>query len=194
MNVGRDKKLSCQMESQWVQKICEGDTDAFRELFCFYCQSLIYFANRYVKDIHISENIVQDVFLKVWSNRSKLDSTLSIKAYLYKAVRNRSLKHLKHLKIENRDSGKLMSLYTKVRTPEDEWHNIELNRAIHQTINKLPTKCRIIFCMNRFDYLTYAEIAEIQNISVKTVETHMGRALKFLRKHLSHFLTTLITF
>jgi len=74
------------------------------------------------------------------------------------------------------------------KTPEDERQEKEIAAAIYQAIEALPEKCRILFSMNRFDHLTYAEIAQIQEISIKTVETQMGRALKFLRQHLAHLL------
>ena len=78
--------------------------------------------------------------------------------------------------------------FPRPKTPEDEWRQKEIAAAVYQAIEALPEKTRILFSMNRFDHLTYAEIAEIQGISIKTVETQMGRALKFLRNRLAHLL------
>lgn len=176
-------------ESQWIQKIRSGDAKAFEELFLIYCQLLIHFVHRYVRDTQIAENIVQDVFLKIWMNRSDLNPSLNIKTYLYTAVKNRALNHLRHADVEHRNAENLRSMNYPVRTPEDEWHEQELKASVQKAIEELPEKCRIIFSMSRFDSLTYAEIAEIQDISIKTVETQMGRALKTLRKRLIHLLS-----
>jgi RNA polymerase sigma-70 factor (ECF subfamily) len=171
-----------------VEKIRAGDAAAFERLFTMYCQPLIRFARRYVQDTGVAENIVQDVFLNIWSNRSRLDPSSKIRTYLYTAVRNQALKHLRHLDVEQRAAERLQPMDHPARTPEHERHDREIAAAVHQSLEALPEKCRIIFSMNRFDHLTYAEIAEIQGISIKTVETQMGRALKFLRKRLAHLL------
>ncbi len=176
------------VESGWVEQMRNGDAAAFEKLFNLYCQPLINFARRYVRDTPVAENVVQDVFLKIWTNRSRLDPALSIKTYLYTAVRNQALKHLRHENVERRGAEDLKPFTPAARTPEDEWNEREIAESIHHAIDELPEKCRIIFSMNRFDNLTYAEIAGIQNISIKTVETQMGRSLKFLRKRLNHFL------
>lgn len=154
-----------------------------------YCQPLIHFVRRYVGDTQIAENIVQDVFLKIWLNRSDLNPSLNIKTYLYTAVKNQALNHLRHAEVVQRNAENLRPMNGPVRTPEDEWHEQELIASIQKAIEELPEKCRIIFSMSRYDHLTYAEIAEIQNISIKTVETQMGRALKHLRKRLIHLLS-----
>jgi RNA polymerase sigma-70 factor (ECF subfamily) len=167
-----------QHESEWVEKIRYGDAEAFEHLFKTHCKPLINFARRFV----------QDVFLKIWSIRKELNPTLNIKSYLYTAVKNGALKQLRNEAVERRGADRLQSLVPDTLTPEDEWHEKEIAASVHEAIQELPEKCRIIFSMNRFDRLTYAEIADILNLSIKTVETQMGRALKFLRKRLSHFL------
>jgi RNA polymerase sigma-70 factor (ECF subfamily) len=177
-----------QPESEWIEKIRDGETDAFEKLFYKYCQPLINFAFRYVQDTPIAENIVQNVFLKIWSSRTKLDSSLNIKTYLFTAVKNQALKHLRHVKVEKSSIVDLQLSVDPVKTPENAWKEKELIASVQQAIKELPEKCRIIFSMNRFDQLTYAEIANILKLSIKTVETQMGRALQFLRKRLSHFL------
>ncbi len=180
------------MESEWIEKIAKGDHVAFERLFTYYCQPLINFACRYVKNTDIAENIVQDIFVKIWQNRTQLDPSSDIKIYLYTAVKNQSYKYFRHLDVKRRATENLPFVQQSVKTPEDERNEKEIITAINKAIEKLPKKARIIFSMNRFDNLTYKEIAKIQNISVKTVETHMGRALKFLRDHLSHLLVNIL--
>jgi len=104
-------------------------------------------------------------------------------------VKNRSLKHLRHIRVERSASENIRQIQQPSITQEIESQQKETAEMINEAIKKLPEKARIIFSMNKFDNLTYKEIAKIQNISVKTVETHMGRALKFLRDNLSHLLS-----
>jgi RNA polymerase sigma-70 factor, ECF subfamily len=179
------------IETEWCEKLRNGDENAFKELFVAYCQSLINFACRFVKDVSIAENIVQDVFLKVWMNRSQLDVSLNFKSYIYTAVKNQALKHLKHEDVVRHSSEIIKAERSFVKTPEDEMSESELKNSFYQAIDELPEKCRLIFSLNRFDKFTYAEIADLLDISIKTVETQMGRALKYLRKRLIHFLAIL---
>jgi RNA polymerase sigma-70 factor (ECF subfamily) len=184
--------MQTQLDSEWIEKIARGDRIAFEKLFTFYCQPLINFARRYVKDTHIAENIAQDVFVKIWQNRSRLDPSSDIKIYLYTAVKNQSYNYFRHLDVKRRAVENLNLVQQSVKTPEDERNEKEIITTINKAIEKLPKKARIIFSMNRFDNLTYKEIARIQNISVKTVETHMGRALKSLRDQLAHLLVNIL--
>ena len=181
-----------QIDSKLIEKIVRGDSASFQRLFSLYCQPLINFAQRYIKDIHIAENIVQDVFVQIWQNRIQLDPSFNIKIYLYTAVKNRAYKHFRSLDVQRRARENLNLEWPAVKTPEDEMYQKEIKTAINRAIEKLPEKTRTVFSMNRFDDLTYKEIARILNISIKTVETHMGRALKHLRNQLAHLLTFII--
>jgi len=179
-------------ESELVEQVRAGNAGAFENLFKIYCQPLINFAQRYVNDTQTAENIVQDVFVKIWQNRENLNPSSNIKSYLYIAARNQSLKHLRHLKIVRRSEEDVEKFEKIVATPEDNYDERVIATSIQKAVDRLPEKCRLIFSLNRYNRLTYREIAEIQNISIKTVETQMGRALKFLRSSLSHFLTGLL--
>jgi len=171
-------------ESEWIIKIRESDAGAFKNLFETYCQALIYFARRYVKNTQVAENIVQDVFLRIWLNRTKLNPALKIKSYLYKAVKNQAMQHLRKAKFENQREN-IQALDSSAKSPEDILNEKEIAKSVQRAISELPSQSRLIFTMSKYSNLTYLEIAEIQNISIKTVETHMGRALKFLRKRLA---------
>ena len=182
------KIVQTRTEQEWVRKIRQGDGAAFEMLFRSYCQPLIRFVRRYVGDTSMAEDLVQDVFLAVWSNRSRLDPAASMKVYLYAAARNRALKHLRHGAVERRSAGDVERTLPRQKTPADELQGKELAGAVAEAIEALPERTRIVFSMNRFDRLTYAEIAGIQGVSIKTVETQMGRALKSLRDRLAHCL------
>lgn len=171
-----------------VNKIRIGNTTAFQELFNLYCQQLINFSRNYVKDKQIAENVVQDVFVSVWQNRTNLDPSKMIKAYLFTAVKNNSLKHLRQLNIASTGIDDNIKIVSDEVRPDKKFDEKEMELKIHQAIDELPEKCMEIFKMNRFENLKYAEIAVILDISVKTVETQMGRALKKLRERLKPFL------
>ena len=161
------------------------DAIGFEALFREHCQDLVRFVARFTRDTPAAENIVQDIFLKVWRDRARLDAAGNIKAYLYTAVRNEALKHLRHVDVERRSAPELAVTDAAVKTPEDEWREQTTADLVHAAIERLPDRRRLIFTMNRFDRLTYAEIARVLEISVKTVETQMGRALTFLRAELA---------
>jgi len=179
-------------EAERVNKIRLGDSAAFEDLFNSYCQQLINFARRYVFDKQIAENIVQDVFVNVWQSRTNLDPSKMIKAYLFTAVKNNSLKHLRHLNIENKGIESTPPYISDDERPDRKLDEKELAIKVHQAIDELPEKCKEIFKMNRFENLKYVEIAKILNISIKTVETQMGRALKKLRERLKPFLAIIL--
>lgn len=180
-----------QIEFEWVTKIIRGDPQAFEKLFNVYCQPMINFSLRYVYDVSAAENIVQDVFVKIWKNRRNLKPKANIKYYLFTAVKNESLKYKRLNKIKQQYVDSIWKEKQFTKSSDENSETKKLSLSINDAISKLPAKARIIFQMNRFDQLTYREIAKIQNISIKTVETHMSRALKFLRKQLSHLISNL---
>lgn len=178
--------FSSDEETNWINKIKRGDSDAFESLFNRYCQPLINFSRRIVYETETAENIVQDVFVKLWENRKNLKEYTSIKSYLFTITRNESLKYQIHQAVVRESEETVKDLHSSVETPDEQLIESELESYIHKAIDLLPQKRREIFMMNRFNELTYKEIAEVLNISLKTVETQMGRALKHLRENLSH--------
>jgi RNA polymerase sigma-70 factor (ECF subfamily) len=179
-------------DAECIRGIIRGNAGSFENLFNFYCQPLISFSRRYVLDRQVAENIVQDIFVRIWTKRSGLDPDKSIKSYLFTSVKNESLKYIRHQDVEKRSAGKMAHSNISENNPEEVLNQSELEAIIKRAISELPEKCREIFTMNRFDNLKYSEIAGILNISVKTVETQMGRALKKLRERLKPFLMVLM--
>jgi len=167
-----------------VHKIRAGNVQAFEHLFRALTPALVRFTARFVRSVEAAENIVQDVFVRIWHNRARMDPDLNLKSYLYRACRNQALQHLRHLKIENRDHCK-QDLADPGRSPEAAAEAQEIAAAVYAAVAELPPHRRLIFSLSKYDNLTYAEIAEIQQISIKTVETQMGRALKYLRQRLA---------
>ena len=167
------------------KKIKNGDDDAFSHLFDEYYVSLCFFANKYVSDLDLSRSLVQQVFVDLWTKREKLNIHYSPKSYLFHSVKNRSIDYL-------RKRSRSVSV---AEFPDNnlslEFHDLveeaELNERINTCIDQLSERCREIFILCRFEGLKYSEIAERLNISVKTVEMHMGIALKKIRNKLSDY-------
>ena len=141
-------------------------------------------------DIDQAEEVVQDMFFNFWQKREKLDVNISLEAYLFRSVRNSCLNYLKHLKI--REEHRLAT-NDEIRAKEMQVYDnvvaLELQERINHTIEQLPPERKKIFKMSRYEELKYREIAEKLNLSVKTVEVQMSKALKFLRLHLSEYLS-----
>jgi RNA polymerase sigma-70 factor (ECF subfamily) len=164
----------------FFKRVAQGDEKAFKMLFDYYYKHLVIFAIRYVDDKDLSESIVQNVFVKLWEKREALQID-SVHAYLITAVRNQCQNELKHQKI--------VRAYEKNFIP-NEWMaetvypDEEVMARINQVIDQMPEQRRKIFKMNRLDGMRYKEIADKLEISPKTVEVQIGKALKYLRDNL----------
>lgn len=162
----------------------------FEDLFKVYYDPLTGFAQKYVNDWVIAEEVVQETFSNLWAKSNSIDIRTNIKSYLYGAVRNACLNILKHQKVIHAHHEHVKnneSLY------DDDFLELqELEEKIDQALDQLPNKCREIFELSRFKEKKYREIADELSISVKTVETQMSKALKVMREALGPYLPTLI--
>jgi RNA polymerase sigma-70 factor, ECF subfamily len=176
-------------EAGLIALLGKQDEKAFEDVFRTHYKSLYAYAFTLLKDNMAAEEMVQNVFLKLWERSEGLTISGSIAAYLYRAVHNESLNHLKHLKVR---SGHQLHVSHLAGHDNDSaakrLHLKELNEHLRQALNNLPEQCRTIFQMSRFEELRYREIADRLGISVKTVENQMGKALKILRSKLVDFL------
>lgn len=168
------------------QKIQSGDTDAFTYFFRKYYEPLYQFCGRFIEDPQTAENIVQDLFVKLWTNRKDCQIKTSVKSYLYTAIKNHSLNYLKQTKKIISFEAESNWHTNSVGSPEVELMNNEIYTQIHKAINELPQRCRQIYLMKKYDDLTYHEIADILDVSTNTVKTQMKRAMKLLLKNLAH--------
>lgn len=164
----------------------------FEGLFRDYFQPLCAYAFKYTKDFDSAKEIVHTVFVKVWEKRTGIDKDQNIRSYLYTSVYNRCLNHI-------RDSRKTVEFddYHKETIGQDDPANLEaqeLQAKIEAAIQSLPDRCREVFILSRYEELKYAKIAERLEISVKTVEVQISKALKLLREHLADFLTIILIF
>ena len=178
---------------QLLTTLRAGDITAFEMIFKTYYQPLCNYAYSFVQDRDEAEEIVQSTFLSVWEKREALAIHTGVKPYLYAMVRNASLNIIKHEKIKQQHAAIEMAVAEK--SAESVTRTVmasELEDRIYKALNKLPEQCRLVFKLSRFEELKYAEIAEQLNISVKTVENQMGKALKIMREQLKDYLPLLI--
>lgn len=151
------------------------------------------YAYTFVQDRDEAEEIVQTTFLSVWEKKEALEIRTAVKPYLYAMVRNACLNVLKHEKIKQQHVE--VELAVAERSTESVVRTVmasELESRISDAMEKLPEQCRLIFKLSRFEDLKYAEIAEQLDISVKTVENQMGKALRIMREQLKEYLPLLI--
>ena len=175
------------------EALTAGDITAFEMLFRTYYQPLCHYASSFLQDKEDAEEIVQSTFLLLWEKRETLAIRSSVKPYLYAMVRNACLNVIKHEKIKQKYAGEETALAD--RSHDSVSHIVasnELEFKIMQAMEVLPEQCRMVFKLSRFEELKYAEIAEQLNISIKTVENHMGKALKIMREQLKDFLPVIM--
>ncbi len=171
------------------ERIRNGDELAFEFLFRTYFKSLCHFAFKIVKDVTVSEEIVQNLFFHIWDKRKKLELSTSVKAYLFKAVHNNSLKYLRHQKIVFNYETKIKDNQSPPFELQENFSEIgEMMHIIQKTLEEVPERTREIFQLNRDEGLKYQEIADKLNISVKTVEAHITSILKLLRTNLKEYM------
>lgn len=171
------------LDSLFVRVMEGDDYAAFEKIFKCSYKSLCAFASQIIRSRELAEEIVDDVFYNLWKNRKKIQINTSFRPYLLTSVRNKSLDCLRKMKHEKRSGlESAAGIACEQSIAHETMAYEELNQRIELAIDKLPKQCRIIFLMNRDQDLKYKEIAERLNISIKTVDTQMGRALKYLRK------------
>ena len=173
----------------WIENIQKGDEESFEFLFKKYYLPLTRFAWRYVNSKAIAEELVQEIFTIIWEKRKDLDTAGSVRSYLYKSVRNLSINHLNHHEVKNRYDKQWTSQRENPElTFHDEVREEQIRHAIATAIEELPPRSKMTYKLHRYDGLTYEEISEVMEVSVKTVESQMTRTLKILRERLSYLL------
>ena len=171
------------------------DEKVFEEFFKTHFKALHSYAYTILKDDVVAEEMVQNVFYKLWEKKDQVDIQTSLKAYLYKAVYHESLNYLKHEKVKSVHQAHAM--YATDHSgdlAEKKLMQRELETKLQTAINDLPEQCRTIFQLSRFEELKYREIADTLGLSIKTVENQMGKALKVLRLKLVEFLPAISAF
>ena len=179
-----DESLGAERSAALRERLRAGDRAAVEELFREHYAALVGFADGYVRSTAVAEEIVQDVFLNLWRGRERLAGEGTLRAYLFQAVRNRALNHLRHARHVARHAAAAPRDDAVPALGDALLVEAELAAAARAAVDALPERCREVFLLSRAHDLSYAEIARALDISVKTVETQMGRALKAIRRAL----------
>ncbi len=169
-------KTYSQSSEQWLEKIRDGDQAAFELLFRTFYSNLHWFLIGYVNDRHIAEDLVQEMFVRVWENRQTLDPSKMIKPYLYQIARNLAIDHTRHKKVVHKWEKEKKALYQFSFVPkglDEKVHDKMILKKIEHAIEDLPERRRLIFILSRYNSMTYKEIADALEISVNTVETQI---------------------
>lgn len=174
---------------QEILKLLQDNSDKaidilFRQYYGFLCHAVY----KIIPDTTLVEDIAQDVFYELWRKRSRLSIKTSLKAYLRRAAMNKALNFIRDQKIKFDDEEKQAPLESKIPSINQKLEAAELQQLIDKVIDDLPERCRIVFVLSRFEELSYSEIAKQLDISSKTVENQISKALKILRVRLGDYL------
>jgi RNA polymerase sigma-70 factor (ECF subfamily) len=173
---------------------CFDDTQAYKELFLLFQPSLLQFAISILKSKEISEEVVSDVFIRIWEKRQQLDKVENLTYYLFTAVRNRAITQLQDAKKKRSLSidAQPIEFRSIYYDPEQTMISAETIRQIQEIIRELPPRCQLVFKLVKEDGLKYKEVADLLQLSVKTVESQMtlafkkiGTAMGFKLQHLA---------
>ena len=161
----------------------------FRRHYSFVCQAVY----RILKDRNTAEDIAQEVFFGLWKKRENLNITISVKAYLKRTAINKALNFIRDQKIKFDDKEEqLPHLTSNQSTTQQHLEAEDLQKKIDEAIDSLPEKCRLVFTLSRFEEMSYKEIADHLDISIKTVENQISKALKVLRSILGPFMSVVL--
>lgn len=187
------------------KQISEGlrarDLSVYKEIYFLYHGRLVLFARKFTGDIEIARDIVQDAFLNLWEKSDSLEITISPKAYLFQAVRNRALNFNRHVQVRQNAKDQIIfqidaaerAFYNSFDDPYQSLLELELDKRIECTISSMPDKCKEVFELSRQSNLKNKEIANQMGISVKMVEKYISKALRILRTELSDYVAILLS-
>lgn len=188
------KKTAVIYEQLLLQGIRNGDQSSFSTVFSAYYRDLVMFSMTFTRNVEVSEEIVQDIFMKIWEDRQTLYINSSLKSYFLKSVQNRSFDWLRHLKIRDNYARDILDHAILYENDTEKYVlRSELEMCIENALGNLPPECAEVFRLNRFQGLTYPEIAKKLNVSVRTVEVRISKALHLLRLELKDYLVSFIT-
>ncbi|MDY8137743.1 RNA polymerase sigma-70 factor [Aquimarina sp. 2201CG5-10] len=177
-----------QIEKPLIDGLIDGNRNSYKILFDKYYSWLCNYIYKLSGDASLSEDLVQNVFLKLWEKKTSLRITTSLKSYLFRSCHNEFLMYLRQQKreydaLDELKWQSLFELYSEKEEDKTEADWIRLEKAIEQ----LPKKCKEVFKLSRLEQKKHKEIAEILGISTKTVEVHISKALRFLKANISIF-------
>lgn len=178
-------------EQSWLTALAASDEAALQHIFDRYYATLLGDVDRIIPDEDTAKDIVQEVFVELWRKRAALEIHTSLRAYLRRAAVNRALNFLKSKQrflFSEQEDGLIAdqdpiveALFQSGSTPEN------MEAALHEAIRNLPEKCRIVFTLSKFEQMSHREIAAQLDISVKTIENQITKAMKMLRVYMMEY-------
>lgn len=171
-----------------IARLIEGDEQAFAKLYDKYWEKLFVAGYNRVEDVEVVKEMVQDIFADLWLKRRSLSIQKSIAAYLFGALRHKIIDYIRHKSVRETYIHHISRFHQiQDHSTINQVNLFDLNDALKRAISFLPTRCRQVFEMSRKNHFTNKEIAEQLNISPKTVENQITKALKILRHHLKEY-------
>lgn len=180
------------LEKYLINELRNDKEEAFSLLFKSWYTDLVLYAGTFLPEKSKCEDIVQNLFMKIWEERKTLSIESSLKAYLIRAVRNSCLDEIKHGKVVRNYENNYKLLYDNLEDTEDYILYSDLVGHLQAALRKLPPPLKEAFELSRFEGLKYKEIAEKQNVSERSIEVRISKALQFLREQLIEYLTVLL--
>ena len=179
--------------SFFISRLKKGENTAYETLFRLYFDRLFYFAKSYLEDEDEAKEITQNVFFKFWKKRASLNIDSNLNAYLFRMTKNECLDYFKHQKVKANYHDVIQRERASLNQTSLQDHpdllliESELEEKVNQILNELPPRCKQIFIKSRFEGLKYKEIASEMNISIKTVEHQIAKALRLFRRELQEY-------
>jgi RNA polymerase sigma-70 factor (ECF subfamily) len=189
------KEINSYSDEELMQEIKADNMFAFDLIYNKYSKKLYKFGYSLLKSHEETENLVQDVFLNLWENRNKVEKDSSIKSYIFAITYNSAISILRKKAMESKFVEYLKSLQIINEKPVNmELEYTELTNKINEIVYALPQRQKEVYLLHKVEALKYSEIAVLLNISVNTIENHMSRALKTIRKKLGNYSLIAILF
>ena len=180
-------------EDELIAQLKLGSEDAFAQIYSFYWKRLLYMAISKLRDLDEAEDVVQDIFVSLWNRREELIIRTSLGSYLSVAVKFRVLKALAKRQHQEKYSNHHLVFKPLSDNSTQEWLDFEeLTTQMNDIIARLPERCRLVYQLKKQGYYSQKEIAKELEISEKTVESHLAKAMKSLRASLGQFLSVFI--
>lgn len=180
------------------KRLISGDIEFFEYLYEEFYSKAVFYANQYLRDPELAKDIAQDSFVTLWEKRKEINPELSIQAYILTIVKNKCLNILRS-KISKRQYAskvimqeEMANLLALSDPTADEYLLVEIAEMVEETLSEMPEKMSVVFRLNRESELTYDEIAQQLEVSVKTVEYRMSKALHFFRIKFKDYLPTFL--
>ena len=174
-------------------ELAQGDEKAFSLLFKKYYKDLVLFGGNFLPDRCACEDIVQSVFLRLWNERHLLHIKTSLKSYLLKSVQNACFDEIQHKQVIRKHENYVLSFANMIKDMDTENYILysDFQQHLQQALDKIPATCRETFELNRFEGMKFREIADKLQISQRTVEVRISKAIDILKKHLKDFMCLL---